>query len=227
MRDISKTGAVIDAATGAGATDVNSITFRLDDQTAAEASAREQAVKSARAKADTIANAAGVDHHGCHLHRRDRRPVPTPIYFDSARASGVAADQAPTPVQGGTIDLTVDGLDRVQHPLTGTRPEQQERRSNGPPLFHVRDTRPSGWRHGPGSAVPSASERHRDGRTQLPGGLVGHQEPAQVMELLVDAQVLDGLRPLARAVGGCASKARASARWSASADSGSVVRWAS
>ena len=107
VRDLTKTGAVIDAATGAGATDVNNITFRLDDQTAAEASAREQAVLSARAKADTMAKAAGVTITGVISIAEDSAPVPTPVYFDSAKASGVAADQAPTPVQGGTIDLTV------------------------------------------------------------------------------------------------------------------------
>jgi uncharacterized protein YggE len=108
VRDISKTGAVIDAATGAGATDVNSIVFRLDDQVAAEAAAREQAVLSARAKADTIAKAAGVEITGVISIAETGAPVPTPMYFDSAKAAGVAMDSAPTPVQGGTIDLTVD-----------------------------------------------------------------------------------------------------------------------
>lgn len=107
VRDITKTGAVIDAATGAGATDVNSISFRLDDQIAAEAAAREEAVKSARAKADTIASAAGVTITGVVSIVETGAPVPTPIYFENSRAAGVAADQAPTPVQGGTIDLTV------------------------------------------------------------------------------------------------------------------------
>ncbi len=64
-------------------------------------------MKSARAKADTIANAAGVDDHRRHLHRRDRRPGPHSHLLRQRRAAGVAADQAPTPVQGGTIDLTV------------------------------------------------------------------------------------------------------------------------
>ena len=65
VRDISQTGAVVDAATGAGATDVNNISFRLDDQKAAEAAAREEAVLSARAKADTMAAAAGVETWNC------------------------------------------------------------------------------------------------------------------------------------------------------------------
>ena len=63
-------------------------------------------MKSARAKADTIANAAGVEITGVISIVETGAPIPSPIYFD-ARAAGVAADQAPTPVQGGTIDLTV------------------------------------------------------------------------------------------------------------------------
>jgi len=107
VRDITQTGAVVDAATGAGATDVNNISFRLDDQTAAEAAAREEAVKSARVKADTIAAAAGVEITGVISIVETGAPTPMPIYFESSRASGVAADQAPTPVQGGTIDMSV------------------------------------------------------------------------------------------------------------------------
>ena len=107
VRDITKTGAVVDAATGAGATDVSNITFRLDDQAAAEAQAREQAVLNARAKADTIASAAGVEITGVISITETSAPLPTPEYYarDAAMASG---EQAPTPVLGGTIDLTVN-----------------------------------------------------------------------------------------------------------------------
>ncbi len=78
VRDITKTGAVIDAATGAGATDVNNITFRLDDQTAAEAQAREQAVLAARAKADTIAPRRASSITGVISITETGAPVPTP-----------------------------------------------------------------------------------------------------------------------------------------------------
>jgi uncharacterized protein YggE len=106
VRDITKTGAVVDAATGAGATDVSSISFRLDDQVAAEAAAREQAVLNARAKADTIAAAAGVEITGVISISETSAPMPTPEYY--ARDMAMAgAEQAPTPVLGGTIDLSV------------------------------------------------------------------------------------------------------------------------
>ena len=106
VRDISKTGAVVDAATGAGATDVGSISFRLDDQVAAEAAAREKAVLNARAKAETIATAAGVEITGVISISETSAPMPTPEYY--ARDMAMAgAEQAPTPVLGGTIDLSV------------------------------------------------------------------------------------------------------------------------
>jgi uncharacterized protein YggE len=107
VRDITKTGPVIDAATGAGATDVNNVTFRLDDETAAEAQAREQAVKAARAEADTIAEAAGVSITGVVSITETGAPVPYPVYYGREAAAGAAADAA-TPVMSGTIDLEVD-----------------------------------------------------------------------------------------------------------------------
>ncbi|MEZ4596107.1 MAG: SIMPL domain-containing protein [Chloroflexota bacterium] len=106
VRDISQVGPVIDAATGAGATDVNGITFRVADQAAAETEAREQAVKAARAKADTIAAAAGTEITGIISISETSAPMPYPMYY-SADAAGAAREAAPTPVLAGTIDVEV------------------------------------------------------------------------------------------------------------------------
>lgn len=107
VRDISQTGPVIDAATGAGATDVNGITFRVADQAAAETQAREQAVKAARAKADTIAAAAGTQITGIISISETSAPVPFPVAYDMA-AGRATAESAPMPVLAGTIEVRVD-----------------------------------------------------------------------------------------------------------------------
>lgn len=107
VRDITQTGPVIDAATGAGATDVNGITFRLADQAAAETQAREQAVKAARAKADTIATAAGTEITGISSISETGAPTPFPVAYDMA-AGRAAAEAAPMPVLSGTIEVRVD-----------------------------------------------------------------------------------------------------------------------
>jgi uncharacterized protein YggE len=107
VRDLTKVGPVVDAATGAGATDVNSISFRLSDQTAAETQAREAAVLAARAKADTIATAAGTQISGIISISETSAPVPMPVYYGAADA-GAARESAPTPVLAGTVEVRVD-----------------------------------------------------------------------------------------------------------------------
>ena len=107
VRDLTKVGPVIDAATGAGATDVNSISFRLQDQTAAETEAREMAVLAARAKADTIAAAAGTEITGIISISETNAPIPMPVYYGEADAAAREGG-APTPVLAGTIEVRVD-----------------------------------------------------------------------------------------------------------------------
>ena len=48
VRDLARTGAIVDAAVEAGATSINGIGFRLEDPTAVEAQAREAAMTDAK-----------------------------------------------------------------------------------------------------------------------------------------------------------------------------------
>lgn len=105
VRDITQAGPVIDAATGAGATDINNITFRVADQAAAETEAREQAVRAARAKADTIAAAAGTEITGIISISETSAPIPYPVFYGREAAADAAA--APMPVLAGTIKVEV------------------------------------------------------------------------------------------------------------------------
>ncbi|MDP3659641.1 SIMPL domain-containing protein [Phenylobacterium sp.] len=59
VRDLKKLGAAVDATVEAGANQVNSISFGLNDPTTAENAAREAAVKALGAKADLYARATG------------------------------------------------------------------------------------------------------------------------------------------------------------------------
>lgn len=108
VRDLTQVGPVIDAATAAGATDVNGISFRLEDQTAAETEAREMAVEAARAKADTIAAAAGTEITGIISIVETNAPVPMPLYYGEADMAAGREAGAPTPVLAGTIEVRVD-----------------------------------------------------------------------------------------------------------------------
>ena len=59
VHDLTKLGAAVDATVNAGANQVNGISFGLNDPTAAENAAREDAVKALQAKADLYAKATG------------------------------------------------------------------------------------------------------------------------------------------------------------------------
>lgn len=60
IKDVSKTGAIIDAATKAGANRFNSIQFSVEDTSDAEMKAREAAAKDAKAKAKILAESSGA-----------------------------------------------------------------------------------------------------------------------------------------------------------------------
>ncbi len=105
VRDIDKAGDAIDAALAAGATTLDGVSFRVDDQAKAEAKAREAAMSEAKAKAETLARGAGVSLGGVASISEVSAPVPYPIY-DAYR--GAAVDKAvSTPVEPGTNEISV------------------------------------------------------------------------------------------------------------------------
>jgi len=104
IEDVAGVGAVVDAATEAGATSVDGISFGVADPTAFEAEARAAAVLAARAKADTLAGAAGVEIVGVLALSEAAGYMPQPVYY--ARAE-MAMDTAGTPVLTGTMEIAV------------------------------------------------------------------------------------------------------------------------
>jgi uncharacterized protein YggE len=106
VRNLDTVSDVVDGAIAAGANQLNGLTFRVDDPKAAEAQARDAAVKDARAKADALARAAGVSITGVQSIVESSAPTPQPIYMDRM-AAPAAADSAKTPIQVGTNDVMV------------------------------------------------------------------------------------------------------------------------
>ncbi|HEX4897055.1 MAG TPA: SIMPL domain-containing protein [Candidatus Limnocylindrales bacterium] len=103
IRDLDVAGDVIDGAMEAGATTLDSITFRVADQTTAEREAREAAMREAKAKAQTLATAAGVSIDGVASISETVAPIPYPVYYGAA---AVLRDAA-TPVEVGTNEISV------------------------------------------------------------------------------------------------------------------------
>jgi uncharacterized protein YggE len=104
VRDLARLPAVIDDGVTAGATQVQGISFRIDDPRPLEAQARNTAMTDARAKADALAKAAGVSIKGVAT-IAESSSTPSPVYYAAADAAG--AKEASTPVQTGTTSVQV------------------------------------------------------------------------------------------------------------------------
>jgi uncharacterized protein YggE len=104
IRDLDKTGDVVDAATAKGATDVNGISFELADPAKAMNDARASAVAAAQVSAQAMATAGHVSL-GSVVSISDTNPA-TPIYYGAARAASLDA-ATPTPIKVGTQDVSV------------------------------------------------------------------------------------------------------------------------
>jgi len=104
LRDIQRTGEVLDALVAAGATDLSGPDWSIDDDTAARAQARRQAMETARAQALEYARTAGFsDIRLLEVSETIARQPPMP-FVGALRAE---AQDASTPVQPGMVQAGV------------------------------------------------------------------------------------------------------------------------
>ena len=104
--DLGNIGGAIDAATQAGANQVQGIEFTLRDQDAVRAEALREAAQRARAEADVLAAALGLKVMRV-LTVEENSPRVTPVRMFS-RAAAATAAATPTPVEAGTLDVTAN-----------------------------------------------------------------------------------------------------------------------
>jgi hypothetical protein len=106
VREITQAGEVIGAGLDAGATEVNSLRFGIEDTSALEAEARTAAAQEARDKAEQLAEALGVEV-GELVNVSESIGYPSPIYVERvAFAADMAAGAAP-PVSTGELTVTI------------------------------------------------------------------------------------------------------------------------
>ncbi|TRW98333.1 SIMPL domain-containing protein [Paracoccus sp. M683] len=116
VRDLDGLGVTLDAIVGAGANEINGITFGRDDSDQVQDDARRDAVADARHRAEVMAEAAGLTL-GPVLTIRDAvlpSGGPQPMMM---RQAMVASDGGAVPVQGG--ELTMTAQVEVQFALIG------------------------------------------------------------------------------------------------------------
>jgi uncharacterized protein len=100
--DLAKIGPVIDASIGAGANQLQGISFDVRDDAAARNQALQQAVGKARSQADAIATAMGLRVTGVAQVIAGGASVGPPMPMYDVRMETMAA----TPVQPGQIDVS-------------------------------------------------------------------------------------------------------------------------
>lgn len=108
VRDLAKLGQAVDAAVTAGATNINGISFGLQDGDAAENAARLDAVKALQAKADLYAQATGyrvarlvsLSEGGGYA---PQPPMPMMAYARMEKDAG-----GNTPVEAGELKVRID-----------------------------------------------------------------------------------------------------------------------
>lgn len=105
VRDLAKLGDVVDGSLRAGATSMDSLTFRLADPAPAEREARVLGMANARARADVLAEAAGLSITGVASVVEDGA-MPPPRPFEKAERMMMAVD-ASTPVESGSLEVAV------------------------------------------------------------------------------------------------------------------------
>jgi uncharacterized protein len=103
VRDVNKAGAMIDALTQAGVTNVESVSFTAADPSHARSAATAKAMADARAKAQDVAHAAGLQITGIASVTYGGAPVVQPL----VRAVPMAA-AASTTLDQGTVNVTVN-----------------------------------------------------------------------------------------------------------------------
>jgi uncharacterized protein YggE len=106
VRELDKLGSLLDTVIAAGANTVNSIQFDVADKSAALKQARSDAVADAKAKAEELAEAAGMSVGEIRsISFTDSQPYPV---FEGRGGGGGGEAAAAVPIQPGQLTFTVN-----------------------------------------------------------------------------------------------------------------------
>jgi uncharacterized protein YggE len=107
VRDLENIGTILDAAVRAGANNINGIQFDLEDREAAQQQAVTAAMENAQARAEVLAEAAGVelaDILSLQTYLGSSSPIPYVGSYDMVAEQAVMA----VPVSPGQMQIMVD-----------------------------------------------------------------------------------------------------------------------
>jgi uncharacterized protein YggE len=105
VRDLTKIGSLLNTAVGAGANNINSITFDVADKTSAMAQARQKAMENASNLASELAQTAGVKLGEIqNVSYSDNSPMP---YYGMGGGGAAATPNISVPIQPGLTQISV------------------------------------------------------------------------------------------------------------------------
>jgi len=105
VRDLARLGNVVDGTLQAGATSLDGLSFRVADPAPPEREARVRAMAAARARADVLAEAGGLEIVGV-SEIVEGAVAPPPMPHMKAERIMLAADVS-TPVEAGSMEISV------------------------------------------------------------------------------------------------------------------------
>ncbi|MBI4225008.1 MAG: SIMPL domain-containing protein [Candidatus Sungbacteria bacterium] len=110
VRDLGKVDDLLDGVVSAGANEVGSITFKMDDPEAARVAARKEAIDKAKAKAQVLADDLGIRLKRIVSYNEEGSGYPIyPMAMEYAKSSGLGGGAAPAPqVQPGEQEVTAN-----------------------------------------------------------------------------------------------------------------------
>ena len=107
IRDLDKISDVLALAGPTGVNQVGGLSFTIDDPEELKQQAREEALKNAKTKAESLASIAGVRLGRLVSFSEDFYGAPVPVYRDFAAGQGYGGGGAPT-VEPGSQDVIVN-----------------------------------------------------------------------------------------------------------------------
>lgn len=105
IRDLARLGDVVDGTLRAGATSMDGLSFRVADPAPAERAARLRAMAAARARADVLAEAAGLAIVGVSDIVEGGSAAPPEPRYQAARM--MVSEDASTPLEAGSLEIAV------------------------------------------------------------------------------------------------------------------------
>lgn len=104
INDLGQVGKVIDVATQSGANNINALRFTIRDEQTPRTQALQEAAVKARSKAQALAATLGLRVQRI-LHVEEGGHISQPIIPLNGRVMAEMAQNAPTPIEAGTIEI--------------------------------------------------------------------------------------------------------------------------